>query len=109
MQLYSLKQIFLTKVFPTNPFERSGSTAFFRAVKANEIDKVEKLLRICKFHVFDFDTVAIFKSLIQTYNIYKNTLVLIMYCIRFITHLNYIIIIQLTYQKHKIKFFHSIF
>ncbi|EAS02939.2 ankyrin domain protein (macronuclear) [Tetrahymena thermophila SB210] len=49
-------EIFINNVFPNSPFEREGSRDFFKAVKTNDLEKVQKMLKICKYHVYDFDS-----------------------------------------------------
>ncbi|KAL4491853.1 hypothetical protein ABPG72_006108 [Tetrahymena utriculariae] len=49
-------EIFLNNVFTNSPFEREGSSDFFKAVKTNDMEKVKQMLKVCKYHVYDFDS-----------------------------------------------------
>ncbi|KAL4444450.1 hypothetical protein ABPG74_016743 [Tetrahymena malaccensis] len=49
-------EIFKNNVFPNSPFEREGSSDFFKAVKTNDLEKVKQMLKVCKYHVYDFDS-----------------------------------------------------
>ena len=52
--------VHLNKIFCTKPYERPGSLAFLKAVKAEDTITVESMLNQNKFFVLDFDQVTLF-------------------------------------------------
>ena len=56
---YLFIQIFEFNVFPKYPYERENSSKFFSFVKYGDMDNVRRYIKICKYHVYDFDCVKI--------------------------------------------------